>query len=81
MFDLTEGHEDEITRMEVTHDDLTMFSAGSSGILMEWDIPSKALLRKYSSRYNGYRINDIIISLDDKFLFTVGAEPTLQKID
>lgn len=81
MFDLTEGHEDQITRMEVTRDDLTLFSAGSGGILMEWDIPSKALLRKHCSRYNGYRINDMIISLDDTFLFTVGAEPTLHKID
>jgi hypothetical protein len=67
--------------MEVTRDDLTLFSAGSGGILMEWDIPSKALLRKHCSRYNGYRINDMIISLDDTFLFTVGAEPTLHKID
>ena len=80
MFDLDEGHEDKITRQAVAWDDLTLFSGGSGGILMEWDIPSRCLLRKYCSRYDGYFINEMVMSLDDKFLFTVGQEPTIQKI-
>ena len=78
---LDEDHEDLISCMAITYDNLTQFTAGNGGELMEWDIPSTSLQKKYYAGTTFDAINNMIIAPDNKHLFTIGDDCYIQAID
>ena len=82
MMGLDEDHSDIITCMAITYDNSTLFTAGSGGELMEWDIPKISLLKKYRTENCGCdAINNMVITPDDKWLFTIGDDCAISAVD